>query len=141
MCLTTKQKKAKISIRKIVCYKIVEIVQNGTEIEYRSPYTDFLIGKGSIEGTSVSCRSQRTVKVKSVTHDFTLIGGGMIHACTSIEKATNRAVNLGGIIPRSRYAIFECEIPAFTRHYVLLDNTEIAAKKIKFIKNIGIKCA
>lgn len=39
-----------------------------------------------------------------------------------------------------RYAIFECEIPAFTRHYVSVLNMEIAAKKIKFIKNLGITC-
>ena len=134
MCLTTKQKKAKISTRKITCYKIVEIIQNGTDDEYRSPYTDFLIGKGSIEGTSVSCRSQRTVKVKGVMHDFTLIGGGMIHACTSIEKATEHAAILGGLMPCIRFVVFECEIPAFTRYYGSRDNTEIAAKKIKFIK-------
>lgn len=136
MCLTTKQKKAKISRRKTVCYKIVEIVQNGAEIEYRSPYTNFLIGKGSIKGTSLSCRFQRTAKWV-IREDLASIGGGMIHAYTSIGKAIEHVGFLDNISPRSRYVIFKCEIPTFTRHYVSRDGMEIAAKKIKFIKIVA----
>lgn len=133
MCLTTKQRRPKVSARKTTCYKVVEKLNGG----YRTPLQKKTICDGSIEGAKMSCAFMRTDKHLGF-FDKTgsmVVGKGVIHAYTEYEKAVWNASAMSNFFFPRRFIVVECTIPPFTRYYEG-DANEIAAKRIVFGKEV-----
>lgn len=101
MYLITKQRRPKVSTRKITCYKVVKKLNDG----YRTPFANETVCDGSIEGAKMSCTFRRTDKRLNV-FDKIEVGKGVIHSFSACEKA----VCLARVMNMSDFYDFEQKV-------------------------------
>ena len=110
------KKKAK---KDIVCYKMVQLSPKEDE-NTLTYYTPFKSTEITVPGTLIA-KGRRFRSFKEAKD----VGAGYIHAYTTLDKAVNYTILLGGRIIRS-------VIPKGTKYHLSENGTEICARKMKF---------
>ena len=132
MCLITKQKKWLKAEEDIVCYKLLQKGDYhiwGTKCLFRTPYRKYYLSDSIISGKC--CLRAFSILPdfhRSGWKSFKEINGGAIHAYIDKEAAKAH-------MPNFCNALFECIIPKGTK-YAIGTDSDICAKKIKFVKPI-----
>lgn len=129
MCLESKQKRPKISLRRIRIYKI--LTKPKDENRYWTPYQYFPIKLDSLYKNQENARED----IRSVKKGITIIYGGFYHAYLDYKEAVDTALALKFVNPLRHLVVVEGYIPMFTKYYKG-KHGDIAAKKIKYKKEV-----
>ena len=134
MCLITAQKRWRIALKNIKCYKLVHGFNSiyNNRYRYSTPYMDMLIPEEVINGRDCLYAEGKAAfeKRNVITKDSEYkpcyqIEGGAIHAFQNVSDGWDYVkAGVGN-------ALFECIIPIGTQYAVGL-NGDICAKKIRF---------
>ena len=128
MCLESKQKKSKTSLRRIGIYKV--LIKLKDENRYYTPYQYFPVKLDRLYKNQENAREDIMTIKEGVD-----IYGGFYHAYLNYKEAVYTAEALKSFNHLRHLVVVKGYIPMFTKYYKG-KHGDIAAKKIKYKKEI-----
>lgn len=129
MCLESKQKRPKTSLRRIRIYKV--LIKLKDEKYYYTPYQYFTVKLDTLYKNQENVRED----IMDIRGGVTIYGG-FYHTYLDYKTAVDSALTLKYDNPLRHLVIVKGYIPMFTKYYKGRYRDNIAAKKIKYKKEI-----